>query len=124
MTYDYIVLGRGLIGAAAARHLSKAGYLTALVGPDEPQDRQQHQGVFASHYDEGRITRILDPHLHWAQLAQRSIACYRSLEAQTSITFYQEVGHLAVGQPADLRWIKKKKYWLWTVVNTKAPGIG
>ncbi len=98
MTYDYIIVGRGLMGAAAAKHLSSEGYSVAVVGPDEPPDRQQHQGVFASHYDEGRITRILDPNLHWAQLAQRSIARYQSLEAKTGITFYQEVGHLAVGQ--------------------------
>ncbi|WP_456821601.1 FAD-dependent oxidoreductase [Bradyrhizobium sp. USDA 4502] len=30
------VIGRGLIGSAAARHLSKMGHDVALIGPDEP----------------------------------------------------------------------------------------
>ena len=49
------VIGRGMIGAAAARHLSKMGHDVALIGPDEPADFSRHDGVFGSHYDEGRI---------------------------------------------------------------------
>lgn len=96
-TYDYIVIGKGLMGAAAARHLSAYSQSVALIGPDEPADRATHQGVFGSHYDEGRITRILDPERIWALLAQRSIARYRDLEQRSGIAFYHEVGHLAVG---------------------------
>jgi sarcosine oxidase len=96
--YDYLVIGRGLMGAAAAKHLSSWGHKVALVGPDEPTDRKTHSGVFASHYDEGRITRIIDPNLQWARYAQRSIDRYRSLEDQTGIQFYGEVGHLAIGE--------------------------
>ena len=55
--YDYIVVGKGLMGAAAARHLSAHSSSIALIGPDEPPDRAAHAGVFGSHYDEGRITR-------------------------------------------------------------------
>lgn len=68
--YEYIVVGKGLMGAAAARHLSAHSPNIALVGPDEPADRPSHGGVFGSHYDEGRITRILDPDRIWALLAQ------------------------------------------------------
>ncbi|MEM1281723.1 MAG: FAD-dependent oxidoreductase, partial [Cyanobacteria bacterium P01_H01_bin.152] len=50
MTYDYIVVGRGLMGAAAARHLSSWGHRVALIGPDEPPNRKTHPGIFASHY--------------------------------------------------------------------------
>jgi sarcosine oxidase len=95
--YDYIVVGKGLMGAAAARHLSAHSPNIALIGPDEPPDRPSHGGVFGSHYDEGRITRILDPDRLWALLAQRSIARYRDLERQSGIAYYHEVGHLAVG---------------------------
>lgn len=106
MDFDYVVVGRGLSGSAAARHLCEAGARVALIGPEEPQfvgpsprgDRNTHGGVFASHYDEGRITRIIDPQRHWALFAQRSIARYRPLEAFSGISFYGEVGHLAVGQ--------------------------
>lgn len=102
--YEHIVIGKGLMGAAAARHLSAAGAQVALIGPDEPADRWTHQGVFASHYDEGRITRILDADRIWALLAQRSIARYREIEARSGVAFYHEVGHLTVGpepQTAD-----------------------
>jgi sarcosine oxidase len=76
-----MVIGKGLLGAAAARHLSAAEPHVALIGPDEPLERAGHQGLFGSHYDEGRITRILDPDRTWALLAQRSLARYCTLEA-------------------------------------------
>jgi sarcosine oxidase len=95
--YEYIVVGKGLMGVAAARHLSAHSPSVALIGPDEPPDRAAHTGVFGSHYDEGRITRILDPDRIWALLAQRSIARYRDVEKHSGIPYYHEVGHLAVG---------------------------
>lgn len=84
------------MGAAAARHLATAHESVAVIGPDEPADRATHQGIFGSHYDEGRITRILDPDPIWARLAQRSLGRYRDIEAQGCISFYHEVGHLMV----------------------------
>ncbi len=95
--YDVIVIGKGLMGAAAARHLSGMQLQVALIGPDEPVDRSTHEGIFGSHYDEGRITRILDADPIWARLAQRSLARYRDIEAQSGVTFFHEVGHLTVG---------------------------
>jgi sarcosine oxidase len=96
-TYDYIVIGKGLMGAAAARHLATERRSVALIGPDEPAQRATHEGIFGSHYDEGRITRILDPDPIWARLAERSLGRYRDIEAQSGIDFYHEVGHLMVG---------------------------
>jgi len=46
--FKYIVVGRGLMGAAAARHLARQADGVAVIGPDEPGDRKAHQGVFAS----------------------------------------------------------------------------
>jgi sarcosine oxidase len=99
--YEYLVVGKGLMGAAAARHLSAHSPSVALIGPDEPPDRPSHEGVFGSHYDEGRITRILDPDRIWALLAQRSMARYRDTERRSGIPYYDEVGHLAVGPRPD-----------------------
>jgi sarcosine oxidase len=94
--FDHIVIGRGLMGAAATRHLALSGERVAVVGPDEPADRTTHAGVFASHYDEGRITRILDRDPLWALLAQRALSRYRDIEAHSGVRFYSEVGHLMV----------------------------
>ncbi|MGF9691714.1 FAD-binding oxidoreductase [Rhizobium sp. 0TCS1.26] len=95
--FRYIVVGRGMMGSAAARHLSAATEGVALIGPDEPQDAKRHSGVFASHYDEARITRTIDPDAVWARLANRSIARYAEIERESGIPFYHEVGCLMVG---------------------------
>lgn len=95
--FKYIVIGRGMMGAAAARHLSMWTDGVALIGPDEPQDKEGHHGVFASHYDEARITRTIDPDPVWARLANRSIARYGEIEAKSGISFYHPVGCLMVG---------------------------
>ncbi|MEF0938834.1 NAD(P)/FAD-dependent oxidoreductase [Rhizobium sp. BR 362] len=95
--FRFIVIGRGMMGAAAARHLAKQADGVAVIGPDEPEDRANHQGVFGSHYDEGRITRTIDPDADWARLANRSIARYAEIERDSGIQFYAPVGCLVVG---------------------------
>jgi glycine/D-amino acid oxidase-like deaminating enzyme len=95
--FQYAVVGRGLTGSAAARHLAEQVSGVVLIGPDEPADWQNHNGVFASHYDEGRITRTIDPDVSWARFANRSIARYRDIEARSGISFYAEKGCLISG---------------------------
>jgi len=95
-----IVIGRGLIGSAAARHLAGMTDGVALVGPDEPKDRAGHGGVFASHYDEGRMTRIVDPDPAWAQTAKNSIERYAGIEAESGVPFFTNSGYLGLGKPA------------------------
>jgi sarcosine oxidase len=90
--YDVVVVGNGMFGAAATRHLSARGLRVVAVGPDEPADWKTHDGVFSSHYDQARITRIIDADPVWAQLAQRSIAVYPELEGQSGITFHHRSG--------------------------------
>ena len=43
------VIGRGLIGSAAARHLALAGHKVTMIGPVEPDDKATHNGIFGSH---------------------------------------------------------------------------
>lgn len=95
--FDFIIVGKGMMGASAARHLSASGARIALIGPDEPLNKARHDGVFASHYDEGRITRSLDGNAVWGRLAQRSISRYRDIEAESGISFFNESGCLMVG---------------------------
>ncbi len=95
--FKYIIVGRGMMGAAAARHLAKSTDGVAVIGPDEPEDRKRHDGVFASHYDEGRITRTIDPDRDWALLANRSIGRYAEIERESGVSFYTPAGCLVVG---------------------------
>ena len=94
--FDVIVIGRGLVGSAAGRHLALQGAKVAVIGPDEPVDHRSDEGVFGSHYDSGRIVRILDPIPYYAQIAKAAIERFRPLEAETGICFYHEVGYLVV----------------------------
>jgi sarcosine oxidase len=97
------VIGRGLIGSAAARHLSKLGCDVALIGPGEPADFSNHKGVFGSHYDEGRITRSFDPGTKfWRDVNRASISRYGEISAESGVEFYREVGTLHVG-PGESR---------------------
>ncbi len=104
-TYEVAVVGNGLIGSAAARYLSVAGAKVLAIGPGEPANWQKHTGVFASHYDQGRITRIIDPDSVWSLLGARSIAAYAEIEAASGIRFHYPVGCLRVspfyGWPDD-----------------------
>lgn len=91
------IVGRGLIGSAAAKHLARSGAHVTLIGPDEPADWAAHEGVFASHYDEGRITRALDPDPFWSRVSRASIARYAEIEATSGVRFYTEAGSLMAG---------------------------
>ncbi|MFP4274468.1 MAG: FAD-dependent oxidoreductase [Paracoccaceae bacterium] len=94
------VIGAGLIGGGAARHLAKAGHEVVLIGPPEPEVRHSHDGVFGSHYDEGRITRKLDPWAFWSRVSRESIARYPEIESESGIAFFSDVGAMMAG-PAD-----------------------
>lgn len=94
------VIGRGLIGSAAARHLAKTGHDVTLIGPSEPMDKATHKGVFASHYDEGRITRKLAQDEFWSQISEASIDRYAEIEAESGVSFFGDVGAMMAG-PAD-----------------------
>ena len=100
-------MGRGLWGAACARHLAAAGHRVTLVGPREPAlPFEEHDGVFAAHYDEGRITRVMDADPVWSQLARASIRRYRAIEQESGVGFFTECGALMVGH-ANSPWVER-----------------
>lgn len=94
--YDIAVIGKGLIGSGAIRHLTLAhpDLKVCIIGPDEPENRKTHTGVFASHYDQGRITRVIDPSPIWGNLARESIKQYPLIESASGIQFHHKVGCL------------------------------
>ena len=103
--FDIAVVGAGMFGSAAARHLSAATDGVALVGPGEPRNRKIHSGAYSSHYDASRLVRVVDPDLVWGTLAKRSVARYRNLEAVSDIRFYTESGYMMVTPGAgDRAW--------------------
>ncbi len=110
MSFDVAVIGRGMIGSAAARHLAEAGDSVALVGPDQPEDRTASEGPFASHHDVGRITRIAGRDALWTEIAARSLERYADIEARSGITFHTPCGMVAVYGDAD-DWVARAGPW-------------
>ena len=95
-SYDVVVVGAGMLGASAARHLADGGCAVALVGEGEPADHRVHDGVFASHHDIGRVSRTIDPDPVRAWLGHRAVAQFTDLAARTGIRAVYGVGHLWV----------------------------
>ena len=91
-----------MIGSAVARYLSQWSDGVVLIGPDEPTGNwSAHDGVFASHYDQGRITRRLDESLIWAMWADRSIDAYSEIETKSGIPFHYPCGGIMVCEPSS-----------------------
>ncbi|MEJ8571102.1 NAD(P)/FAD-dependent oxidoreductase [Microbaculum marinum] len=94
--YEIAVVGAGMIGSSAALALAEAGMTVALIGPGEPADKSRHTGAYASHYDEGRITRVLDTDPIWADWAAKSIARYAEIEERSGIGFHTPCGAVRI----------------------------
>jgi len=94
--FDCLVVGKGLFGAAATRHLSRVADRVGVLGPDEPARWEGHDGVFASHYDQGRIVSATGPDAVWNALRELSTAEYRAIEEASGVPFYVPVGLIRV----------------------------
>ncbi len=95
------MVGLGLIGCAATRHLASAGVEVMGIGPAEPANWAEHDGPYASHYDSGRITRRLDARKEWAILAGRSIGQYAEIAEASGIGFHHPTGLVFVRNDPD-----------------------
>ncbi len=92
--YDVIVAGNGLIGAAAARYIAERGDRVAVIGPGEPRS-VDNAGVFASHYDQGRLVSGFTADPIWAAIGRRAIAQFESLQRRSGVEFHAPVGRLS-----------------------------
>ncbi|MEM7091480.1 MAG: FAD-binding oxidoreductase [Actinomycetota bacterium] len=90
--FEIAVIGGGLIGSSAARHLAEAGHRVVVIAAPEPAEWETSTGPFSSHCDAGRITRVTASDPVWAELAHRSIGRYADIEARSGITFHQGRG--------------------------------
>jgi sarcosine oxidase len=107
---DVAVIGRGLIGAGAGRHLAESGSSVALIGPGEPADRRTSAGPFSSHPDEGRITRIAGRNEMWTEVAAKSCDRYADIEERSGIRFHHPCG-VIVGYPDAPEWVARAGEW-------------
>ena len=94
--FDIAVIGRGMMGTSAAKYLAKSGASVIVIGPGEPKNKSLHKGVFGSHYDSGRITRILDKNPYYAKISKVSVKRFREIETISGINFYKNVGLITV----------------------------
>jgi glycine/D-amino acid oxidase-like deaminating enzyme len=101
--FEYLVVGKGMIGAAALRYLSCSSDSVAAIGPDEPVHTHLHDGVFSSHYDQGRITTQLSRDRIWGELTRQSMCRYTSLEAASGSHFYHPAGMLYIAPAANVQ---------------------
>ncbi|KAG8182835.1 hypothetical protein JTE90_000442 [Oedothorax gibbosus] len=98
--YDLCIVGAGMFGSAAARHASTDPSIkVCLVGPAEPTtpEERSRRSFFGAHYDEGRITRVLDAVPACQILAKHSIGRLRELEEVSGMSFYNPVGCIFMG---------------------------
>ncbi len=93
--YDTIVVGNGLVGAAAARYLAECGLRVAVIGPGEPTEPINHGGVFSSHYDQGRLVSGFGGDPTWATIGRLAIAQFPSLQRRSGVEFHDAVGRLS-----------------------------
>lgn len=107
---DVAVIGRGLIGSGAGRHLAETGRAVALIGPGEPVDRLASQGPFCAHGDEGRITRIAGRNAMWTEVAAHACGRYADIEARSGIRFHTPNG-VIVGFPDAADWVDRAAEW-------------
>ncbi|MEY3904356.1 MAG: hypothetical protein RIT08_272, partial [Actinomycetota bacterium] len=99
-SFDALVVGRGLLASAGARHLAIENSNVALIGPTEEQCRQSKK-VFASHFDNTRVQRILAKDELWTRLNLDSVRSWKSLQDQSGIDFYQQNGCIYVNNYED-----------------------
>ncbi|MBL0335038.1 MAG: FAD-binding oxidoreductase [Chitinophagaceae bacterium] len=92
---DVLVVGKGLIGSAAAKYLSATGKKVIITGPDEPDDYEQ-AAIFSSHYDQARVQRLIGKDEAWTRLNVESANAYPFIEKESGIRFHTPVGCLYV----------------------------
>jgi len=93
--YEVAVVGAGMFGSAAAKHLSCAGADVVVIGPGEPESDTTVSAIGA-YYDEARISRRLGWDRVWGTLDTRSLERFRNIEIESGICFFRECGSLVL----------------------------
>ena len=95
--YDFLVVGKGLMGAAATRYLSQVSNNVAVIGPDEPANHETHTGIYGAHYDQARIiSQIIKREAIWATFSHTTLSQMAVLEAALGEPIWKPVGCVSV----------------------------
>ena len=95
--YDLMIVGRGVVGAASAYHISKLkskSLKTAIIGPVDTWPKNPEDKLQSSHNDLTRMTKTNDSKLPWSKINRRSLINYRKVEEESGIKFFLENGYL------------------------------
>nr|AFU73949.1 sarcosine oxidase [Crithidia mellificae] len=97
--YDVIVVGAGMFGSSAAKHLRRLqpSLRVAVIGPDNNSGRLAR----GQHFDEARICRRVETAVPWAHLNDLGALSYRETEATSGVSFYTPCGCMWVGTAED-----------------------
>lgn len=91
------VIGKGLFGVAASRHLARSGWDTTVIGPDEPPVGSVYDGPHGAHFDEGRIM-VARGDTPGVDLTLKAIEGMRDLEAATGARLLVQSGTVEIEQ--------------------------
>src|SRR5947208_8199752 len=95
--FEVVVVGAGMFGSAAAKHLSRAGADILVIGPAEPNSGATvSQHAFGAYFDEARISRRVGWDAVWGTTDARSLERFRDLEAEAGVGFFKESGSLVL----------------------------
>ena len=112
--FDVAVIGAGPLGSAAARHLADQNASVVVIGPDEPTRFDDHEGVWAGYYDQGRLAHVLEVPLVTSLMATRSRRRFAALAERTGVEFTVPTHSLSVfpdfsGAPASTEWFDRDR---------------
>lgn len=97
--FDLIVIGTGVMGAAAAHHAAKDGAKVLAIGAPEPRTPKRHHGLFGAWHDISRLNWRLHAHPDDTELTLRSIAALPSLAKVAGSPISTETGFLNLAAP-------------------------
>lgn len=102
-TFDIAVVGAGMVGTAAAAHLSQSLERSSLskVALIGPSSQPSYEWPHSSHDDASRAVYTISATPQLAEESIRSISAYRNVEQETGVRFFHEVGLLTVSSCAE-----------------------
>ena len=85
MTYEYCVIGNGLIGAAVALELADKSDSVCVLGAAYGDQGR----YYSSHEDDSRIARCWHSDLYWQELAERNAIRLRALSESSGLRIFR-----------------------------------